>query len=170
MLFGDPAHFGIEAYHEPQAGTVGFGRLAVHIAGEVLGNIREQHVGLGGTAERLRELISSLPRDNALDGKTPYEVFSFLDAALFIDNGQPDEEVRRASDRFHNFIFLTNSCESFDGTNSFIYVAADNYVHIVYRRSDDTLVAGQCSSQAFIAASSRFVEWLDELYRTHDRV
>ena len=57
MIFGQPSHFAIEAYHEPSGPQwSGFGRMAIDIHGVRLGDIRENHCSLFHAVDRFRQV------------------------------------------------------------------------------------------------------------------
>ena len=159
MIFGKPADFAIEAYHEPSGPEwAGFGRMAIDIQGFRLGDIRETHCSLFAAVNRFRLYpeIESLWAE-AFDGLSDVEVFALIDTRY---TGEPCEEDYSPCD------FLTNSGEQFDDAKTFIICRPSGRVHILYQLRDGKIGSASCSASSFRKVAKDFVCWFDEQVRT----
>jgi hypothetical protein len=163
MLFGDPQEFAIEAYHEPAGNRwLGHGRVAIHIAGAVLGDLGDEHCSLLPLVVRLRDLISRIRTvwDASFDGYSDAGIFALIDRELYSDYGQSDAQIAASLDRYGRFDFLTHDGESFHDVKAFIYTHPTGAVHIAYQR-EGIFGSGICSVDSFVAAARFFLDWFD---------
>ncbi|MEQ1751518.1 MAG: Imm42 family immunity protein [Prosthecobacter sp.] len=164
MLFGDPANFAVEAYHEipKNFGASGlWGRMCIHIAGQMFGDISEQSCQLDHAILSLHSLSQRQEElwHEALDGKTDTEIFDFLDTALYKDVGRSREQMR--SDWFHfgGFSFLTNWGEQFDyAPKAFIY-SRHKLTRVVWRVHDGQVEGADIASSDFSEVAEVAHNW-----------
>lgn len=155
MLVGNPLEFAIEIFHEPESPRwTGFGRMCVHVQGNVLGRINEPHCSLFHAIERINEVADQLSVlwDGRFVDLTDDGIFSLLDSTLYQGTVPNDGSLNR-------FDFLTNTGEQFDSCKSFIYCTPVGDVHLLYQLQDQTPRSGVCTSQSFTAATSKLREW-----------
>ena len=163
MIFGDTKDFAIEAYHEPSGPQWGgLGRMCIHIQGNRLGNIRDNHCSLFHATHRFRELAGTIESlwNESFTGLSSPEIFALIDRELY--TGEPSE----SRPRYAPFDLLTNTGEMFDGTKTFITCSPSGRVHILYQLRNDTLGSGSCSTQTFRSVADAYVHWFDEQVRT----
>ena len=168
MTFGDPKDFAIEAYHEPSGPAwAGFGRMALHVQGVALGDIREDHCSLNDAVERLRDLSLSLHElwDPRFVGHSDEEIFALIDRELYTDYGQTDRAIEEGLLRYGQFEFLTNAGEQFDDVKTFIYAEPQGIVHILYERERNQSRSATCSIDSFRSATLAFLQWFDDQVR-----
>lgn len=160
MIFGQPADFAIEAYHEPSGPQwAGFGRMVIYIHGVRLGNICEYHCSLFHAVDCFRQVyprIESLWAES-FDRLSDVEIFDLINTRY---TGELCEED------YSPFDFLTNTGESFDGTKTFIVCRPGGHLHILYRLRDDTMGSASCSASTFREVAEAFVCWFEEQVRT----
>ena len=164
MIFGDPKDFAIEAYHEPSGPKWGgYGRLCLHVRGVPVGDIRDNHCSLFAVTDIFRRLSDKIEHlwDECLAGLSDAEVFQLMYKDIYTD--EPPSEIGSG---FGDFVFLTNSAEMFDGTNTFIFCAPDGLVHILCRFRDDSFSSGSCTVQTFRSVATAYIQWFDEQVRT----
>lgn len=171
VTIGDIEEFAIEAYHEPSGPEWGgFGRLAIHIQGNRLGKIRENHCSLFHATDRFRTLLglSSADRphrivtlwENGFASLSDFEIFTAIDRELY--SSAPTNNRTRYAD----FDFLTNTGEMFDGVKTFLVCRPAGAVHILYRLADGSFGSGSCSIRTFRSVAEAYVRWFDETVRT----
>ena len=169
MIFGQLSDFAIEACHEPSGPEWGgFGRMCIHIHGTQIGDIRDNHCSLFHPTDRFRELRGTIESlwDESFVGKSDAEIFSILERPLYRDYGQSLEQMRADWERLGQYVFLTNTGEQFDGTNTFIICRPGGVVTIICRFRDDTLASGSCRVESFRAVAEAYVQWFEEQVRT----
>ena len=158
MLIGDPKDFAIEIYHEPaEEKWAGFGRMCIHAQDLVLGDIHEEHCSLHHSVERIIECADSLTDlwSPLFSDKSDDEIFRLLDSALY--KGDLPEFAGA-----HQFVFMTNTGEHFDGSKSFIYCTPDQTIKIIFRNNDQILRVMSCSASTFQCVSLNLSEWFRE--------
>lgn len=162
MIFGEPAAFAIEAFHEPaETRFLGFGRMCIHIQGLALGDISEEHCSLYHSVEDLKHLAAhtaSLWHPN-FDGLTDIEIFQFLARALFDYHGQSDEDIDEAYRQYGRFSVLTNSGEHFDGFNIFVVCRYNSHTHFLFRLPNGTIGSRFCLTQQMVGSIEQFQGW-----------
>ena len=172
MIFGNPNTFAIEVYHEPSGPRwAGFGRMCIHIEGNAVGDIRDNHCSLYHATSRFRELagfplsqwetkeqifarqsIDSLWHDS-FNGISEAKIFDLIDRALYV--GDWDD----SNPAYRNFDFLTNTGEMFDRTKTFIYLRPDGNVRFLCRMNDDSKIFAGCGLHKFQTAAKSYVSW-----------
>lgn len=173
MIFGDARTFAIEVHTDPgPVGTSVFGRMAVHVAGHTIGDLTEEHCGIGGPAETLRSKLNCFSTlwDASFEGLEDIDVFHLLDNALFIDSGQSDLRVAKDSARYSKFNFLTGAGEQFDRVKSFCIRDAAEMACVIFQVDDQPIKSARCLEGEFRSAVVSFVEWLDSQYQTRPGV
>ena len=164
MTFGNPSDFALEAESDatPRSppGTV-WGHMRAWCCGRAIGRFDELHCGLSGVqrelsriADRLNLLVSPL-----LSGLSDESAWEFLDTALYIDDGRPDEDVELDADAWSRHSFLTNSSEAFDGYKGFIFRRDSESLRILVRDSDNLLLAFTVTSAGYVSAVRDFERW-----------
>lgn len=137
MMFGEPTEFAIEAYHEPYAQKyAGFGRMCIHLKGITIGKIRENHCSLFHAVNRFRKLQTDIEDlwDAEFSNWSDAGIRDILEKALYLDNGQSLEEMEADWKRLSRYVFLTNTGEQFDDSNTFIICRPGAGVHVLYRK------------------------------------
>ncbi|MDB6023133.1 MAG: hypothetical protein JWQ04_2990 [Pedosphaera sp.] len=169
MIFGEPADFAIEAYHEPYGPEYGgYGRMCIHMQGTRIGDIRENHCSLFAATARFRELLNNIETlwDESFAGLPDAELFGSLLHALYEDHGQSLEEMKADWKRLGKYVFLTNEGEQFDDFNTIIFCRPGGTVQVLYRNREDAFGSVFCRVESFRNVTESFVRWFDEQVRT----
>jgi hypothetical protein len=173
MIFGDVKTFAIEVHADPSPiGASVFGRMAVHLAGHTIGDLTEEHCGIGGPAETLREKSNCFSTlwDASFEGLEDVDVFHLLNNALYIDSGQSDLRVAEDSARYRRYDFLTGAGEQFDRVKSFCIRDAAGMACVLFQVHDQPIESARCSESEFRSAVSSFMAWLDSQDRPRSGV
>ena len=173
MIFGDTRTFAIEVHADPIVnGASVFGRMAIHVDGHTIGEITEEHCGIGGPAESLRETASCFNTlwDSSFEGRDDVDVFHLLDNALYIDDGQLDARVTEDSARYSKYNFLTGAGKQFDRVKSFCIRDAAGMFCVLYQVHDQSINSARCTENEFRSAVSSLTSWLDSQYRNRSGV
>jgi Immunity protein 42 len=162
MIFGDPADFAVEAFHEPlESRFRGFGRLCIHVQGLALGDIEEEHCSLFHSADDLERLAADAAGlwDASFEGHSDKSLFELLAYTLFDYHGQTDAEIDQAYVRYGRYSVLTNSGEHFDGFNIFVVCREFSRAHFLFRRPDNSIGSRDCSLKMLCDAIQQFQNW-----------
>ncbi len=168
MIFGDATKFAIEVHADPRPiGASIFGRMAVHVAGQTIGDLTEEHCGIGGPAEILKEKSNYLSTlwDTSFEGLDYVGIFHLLDNALYIDSGQSDLRVAEDSARYSKYNFLTCVDRQFDRVKSFCIRDATGMICVLFQRYDQPIKWARCSESEFRSAVASFAAWLDSQFQ-----
>ncbi|MEO6184380.1 MAG: hypothetical protein ABIP71_15005 [Verrucomicrobiota bacterium] len=163
MLFGNPADFAIEAYHEPSGSSwTGFGRMCIYAKKIRLGHIDENHCSLFHAADRLREAVNEIKIlwDESFNGLSDKETFDFLDRVLYLNSERSPESIQADWERFGRFNFLTNTGEQFDDSKTFI-ACRNGLVHVFYQLRNNKFGSVSFSVKSFHDAIEPFLYWFD---------
>jgi len=163
MLIGDPRTFAIECHHEPEGHHRNvFGRMCIHAAGKVLGDIAEPVCMLDVTAKHLKDTLLHLSRldDPALSTLSDADAFNFLDRTLYLDDTRSDAELARDTERYYVFDFLTNGGESFDRTKSFV-ARSGRQIRLLFTDEADQFHSAHVPLALFEATISAFLSWIE---------
>jgi hypothetical protein len=170
MIFGEKSIYAIEVYHQPQDnyGMYMCGRTCIHLFNKSFGDINNEYCHLGGMYETLLNKINwlnELEYEFCLDND--YDIFNFLDDKLYIDNDRTLEQIKKDSELYCRFNFLTNSGgEPFDRTKSFIYVDKNKMIHILFQihDSNDEIICGVLDKETFDNVTKHFIEWYGKTF------
>lgn len=165
MIFGQTTNFAIEAYHEPSGPEWGgFGRMCIHIQGMVIGDLRENHCSLFHATSRFSELRTIIETlwEPSFVGRSDVEIFDLLNRALYQDYGQSSEQMAADWECLGEYVFLTNTSEQFDDSNTFIICRPEDIVTIIWRLRDNTINSASCRVESFRNVSEAYVQWFDE--------
>ena len=156
MIFGNPATFAVEIYHEPHGpGSKGFGRMCLHLQGLVLGRSDEQNCSLFHAVARITEISAGLSSqwDERFAGHSDEEVFSWIDAVLYTGEIEgPDDELQR-------FDFLTNTGEQFDNYKSFVFCLPEGEVCMPFSGPDGVVRTARVRAEEFRKVASELERW-----------
>jgi hypothetical protein len=100
-----------------------WGRMCIWLQGTPIGDLNNPHCGIGGPCEELRKLseIALQLWEPEFKSLSDSEIYDLLDDKTYgcrrgieIAHGRSDIEVRRDSEKYSKYTFLTNSGEQFD--------------------------------------------------------
>jgi hypothetical protein len=167
MMFGNPAIFAVEAYHERPldcdfSGVLG--RMCVHIRGRSFGYIAEPCCALDNAFDSLTWIMehSESLDHGALADLRDFDLFEFLDAKLYRDTGQSLEEMRSDGCHFGRFTFLTNWGEQFDGAPKCFIVRRGSNLRVVWKDSRCRQRAVEIPVSVFTRATREATLWYRE--------
>ena len=162
-LFGDTAHFAIEAAADPALtnATSVWGQMRIWVNGTRLGRFEEKGCCLYGAQARLEELAAGLDSlwDARLDGLDDADAWFFLWRAIYGDDDRTWEEVDRDALAFCGFVFLTYWGESFDGWNGFAIRPPGEKLRLIARDKESRLISGAVEPAVFVEAVRDFSKW-----------
>ena len=92
------------------------------------------------------------------------EIFYFLDEKLYGDAKKTIAQINEEITLYHKFNFLTNSCEPFDGTKSFIFIDKNDTVNILYKidYKENKIIHNIVERKIFEDITKEFIKWHEE--------
>jgi hypothetical protein len=146
--------------------------MCVWCRGAPLGDLSEPSCGLWEAAIKFHWLSDHLADlwDESLAGLDDRAALDFLDGLLYgyhrdvaIEDHRTNEQIKRDSERFRKFNFLTNWGEQFDGCKAFIVCPPAGPVRILSRHLPESLnCVAEVTREGFVSAAQGFVGWFNE--------
>lgn len=174
MLFGSKETFAIETMIEPylQPPSTAWGRMCIWCDGVSIGDINEEHCGLGAFEdfERMALHVESL-WSNEFNDMTDIELWNLLDGLLYGYHGDIElkddrtlDQMRADSLKYGKYIFLTNWGEQFDRNGkSFIFHFPKGRIKILNRNlPKEKGISLSTSTEAFCGAIEEAVSWFKQ--------
>jgi hypothetical protein len=163
MLIGDPNHFAIECHHDPISNETQrvFGRMCIHTASGILGDVSEPSCMLNVTEGILTRVLGNLPKlnDTEVLKLSDLEAFDFLNRVLYLEIDRSAEELWQAHERYFKYDFLTQGGESFDRTKSFA-ILTDEQVRVIFTDHNGKFHSTHISLCVFRDVIQSFFAWL----------
>ncbi len=126
----------------------------------MFGRIEEAHCGIWYSAERMEELLETLPSlwIDEFEGLADEEIFLRFDQVIY--TGPLDEEVPpERTAQFKEFDFLTNWGEHTNGFKGCIVLHPEWEVGMMVRLPDDSIICRRIDPDLFTHVAKTFVEW-----------